>query len=123
MKPIFKVNGHDYTRYLASDGLKPSTNDLDKDGAGRNILNGLMYRKKIGTKVKWTVSFNRLDEAIMSQLQRDMSSEYVRITLLDSGANRHMERVYYSSTINCGVQRYINGRTVYDGVTFNITER
>lgn len=123
MQPVFRVNGHDYTHYLAVDGLKPSLNDLDKDGAGRNLLNGLMYRKKIATKVKWTVSFNRLSESIMSQLMSDMSSEYVNVTLLDAKQNRHVTRTYYCSTINQGVQRYVSGRTVYDGVTFSITER
>ena len=123
MQPIFMVNNHNYTQYLAVDGLKPSLNDLDKDGAGRNLLNGLMYRKKIATKVKWTVSFNRLSESVMSQLMSDMSSEYVSITLLDSKLNRHVGRTYYCSTSNQGVQRYVSGKTVYDGVTFSITER
>lgn len=123
MQPIFMVNNHNYTQYLAVDGLKPSLNDLDKDGAGRNLLNGLMYRKKIATKVKWTVSFNRLSESVMSQLMSDMSSEYVSITMLDAKLNRHVARTYYCSTINQGVQRYVSGKTVYDGVTFSITER
>ena len=123
MQPIFVINGHDYTRYLAVDGLKPSSNDLDKDGAGRNLLNGYMYRKKIATKEKVTVSFNRLGEAIMSQLLSDMSSEYVNITMLDARLNRHLQRTYYCSTINKGVQRYVGGKTVYDGVTFSVTER
>lgn len=128
MKPIFKTNGHDYTRYLAEEGLKPSKNDLDSDGSGRNILDGLMYRSRVATKAKWTVSFNRLDEATMKQLESDLyagtvEGDYIKITLLDAKLNRHVERTYYCSTINEGVQRYIGGQTVYDGVTFNITER
>lgn len=123
MKPIFKINGHDYTKYLSEDGLKPSKNDLDADGSGRNLLDGLMYRSRIATKAKWTVSFNRLDATVMAQLEKDMDADYVKITMLDAKENRHIERTYYSSTINEGVQRYIGGQTVYDGVTFNITER
>lgn len=123
MHPIFKLNGHDYTKYLAEEGLKPSKNDLDADGSGRNLLDGLMYRSRIATKVKWTVSFLRLDEEVMAQLEADMDSDYVKITMLDAKVNRYVERSYYCSTINEGVQRYIGGRTVYDGVTFNITER
>lgn len=124
MKPIFLINGHDYTRYLADDGLKPADNDLDADGSGRNLLDGLMYRSRIATKDKWTVSFLRLDEAVMAQLMADMKrTEYVQITLLDPDENRYVERTCYTSTINKGIQRYIGGRTVYDGVTFNLTER
>lgn len=122
-KPIFKVNGHDYTYWLADEGLKPSRNDLDADGSGRNLLDGLMYRSRIASKKKWTVTFNRMDEIIAAQLLTDMYPEFVRITTLDAKENRAIEREYYCSTVNEGIQRYRGGRTVYDGITFNITER
>lgn len=122
-KPVFKIGEHDYTKYVDWEGLQPSRNDLDADGSGRNLLDGLMYRSRIATKKKWTVSFLRLDEDIMSQLMSDMDADYVSITTLDSKANRNITRTCYCSTINEGVQRYVGGRTVYDGVTFNIIER
>lgn len=123
MKPVFIVNGHDYTAHVAWDGLKSTRNDLDKDGAGRNILDGLMYRKRIATKLKWTVSFLRLDETTLRQLEADMDHEFVDVTLLEARTNTRSTRTYYTSTINEGVQRYAEGHTVYDGVTFEITER
>lgn len=123
MKPIFKVNGHDYTKYLAEDGLKPSRNDLDADGSGRNLLDGLMVRSRITSKKKWTVTFILMGESIASQLLNDMWPQYVSITMLDAKENRYIERKYYCSTINEGIQRYIGGQTMYDGITFNITER
>lgn len=125
MKPVFKINGNDYTRYLADDGLKPTKNDLDSDGSGRNLLDGLMYRSRIATKDKWTVTFLRLDESVIQKLYADMYADqnYVSVTMLDAKTNRYLEKTYYCSTINEGVQRYVGGRTVYDGVTFNITER
>lgn len=122
-KPIFKIGEHDYTEYVEDEGLKPSRNDLDADGSGRNLLDGLMYRTRIATKLKLTVSFIRLDEAVMSQLIADLDATYVQITTLDSKTNRRITRTCYCSTINEGVQRYIGGRTVYDGVTFNLIER
>lgn len=125
MKPIIKINGHDYTEYLAEDGLKPSKNDLDSDGSGRNLLDGLMYRSRIATKLKWTVTFNRMDAATLKALEDDLyaDSNYVSVTLLEAGLNRYVTRSYYTSTITEGTQRYLGGETVYDGVTFNITER
>lgn len=121
MQPKFVVNNHDYTEYIQE--IKPSYNDLDADGSGRNLLNGLMYRKKIATKYKCSVSFLRLSEEMMSRLMQDMSTEYVTITLLDAKQNRDISRTYYCATLNAGVQRYIGGQTVYDGVAFDITER
>lgn len=124
MKPIFKMaNGHDYTYWLSDEGLKPSRNDLDAEGSGRNLLDILMYRDRLGSKKKWTVTFNRMDEIIAAQLLTDMYPEYVRITTLDPKENRYIEREYYTATVNEGIQRYSGGRTVYDGITFNITER
>lgn len=125
MKPTFQINGHDYTEYLSWEGLKSTRNDLDKDGSGRNLLDGLMYRFRVATKLQWIVSFNRLSEDIMKQLETDMyaTDNYVKITTLDAKTNRYVERTYYCSAINEGIQRYVNGQTVYDEVTFNITER
>ena len=121
MQPIFRLNGHDYTDYILE--LKPSLNDLDADGSGRNIINGMMYRKKISTKQKYSVTFVRLSESEIEQLISDMNHQYINVTMLDATSNQHVERTYYTSTINLGVQRYIGGHTVYDGVSFDITER
>ena len=121
--PIFLINGHDYTEYIDAEGLKPSRNDLDKDGSGRNILDGLMYRTRIATKLKYSVSFLRLPADVLMQLENDMDAPFINVTLLEAKSNRHVTRVYYTSTINEGVQRAIDGETFYDGVAFDITER
>lgn len=121
MIPTFIVNGHDYTEYVQD--IKPSRNDLDADGSGRNLLNGLMYRKRIAIKAKLSVSFLRLDETQMAQLENDLYPEYVDVTTLDPRTNEQVTRTYYTSTINNGIQRYIGGKTVYDGAAFDLTER
>ena len=121
--PVFIINGHDYTDLIAEDGLKPSRNDLDKDGSGRNLLDGLMYRSRIATKMKYSVSFNRMTAAQLQQLENDMNCQFISVTLLEAKTNRHVTRTYYTSTINEGVQHAIKGVTYYDGVAFDITER
>ena len=126
MVPCFIVNGHNYAKHVQE--LKPSINDLDADGSGRNILDGKMHRSIIDTKDKWTVTFLRLDEPLMAQLMSDLKARQkayptVNITMLDAIQNAQVTRTYYYSTVNQGVQRYISGKTVYDGVTFNITEQ
>lgn len=125
MKPIFKIGNNDYTRYLTEDGLKPSRNDLDSEESGRDLITGLMYRTRIGTKKKWTVTFDRLSSAILAQLLNDMDAPFVQITMLDTKTQRHTAKYYYTSAINEGIQRYIKSddTVVYDGVTFDITER
>lgn len=125
MKPVFKIGDHDYTAFLAEDGLQPVRNDLDADGSGRNLLDGLMYRTRIAQKDKWAVKFNRLPELIMKSIAEDIDPVYVNITTLDPKTNRVLTKVYYTSTLTYGAQRYDKSRgiTVYDGCTFNMTER
>lgn len=121
--PMFVVNGHDYAKLITE--LKPSRNDVDSDGSGRNLLDGLMYRSRLATKRKWSVTFGRLDAKTMMQLENDMygGKDYISVTLLDARVNRGVTSSYYFSTINEGVQRSINGKPYYDGVTFDIIER
>lgn len=125
MKPIFKIGDHDYTGFLAENGLSPVRNDLDDDGSGRNLLDGLMYRARIAQKDKWTVKFNRLPELVMKSIAQDIDPEYVKITMLDPKTNRLLTKTYYTSTLTYGAQRYDRSTdlTCYDGCTFNITER
>ena len=84
-----------------------------------------MYRSRLATKRKWSVTFDRLDAKTMMQLENDMygGKDYISITLLDARVNRGVTSSYYFSTINEGVQRSIKGKTYYDGVTFDIIER
>ncbi len=124
-KPIFKINGVDYTRWISWDGLEGSKNDLDADGSGRNVLDGFMYRHRIGTKNKYGVPFIRLPAVVLAALETDLysSGDYVQISTLEARVNRETTKTYYFSTINEGVQRYIDDDTVYDGVTLEVTER
>lgn len=123
MRPIFKVSNHDYTEYIDKDGLKPAFHQVDREGAGRNLLDAKMYRKVIATKRKWSISFLLVDEDLMSQILNDMDNQYINATLLDPKSNTHQTIECFSATVNCGIQRYINGRTVYDGASFDVTER
>ena len=125
MKHIFKIGAHDYTAFLAEDGLAPVRNDLDADGSGRNLLDGLMYRTRIAQKDKWAVKFNPLPETILKSLAEDIDGEFTDITMLDPKTNRVITKTYYTSTLTYGTQRYDRGdnRVYYDGCTFNITQR
>jgi len=125
MMPVFRIGNHDYTTFLAEDGLQPVRNDLDADGSGRNLLDGTMYRTRIAQKDKWTVKFNRLPELVMRSIAEDVDPVFVNISMLDPKTNRVLTKAYYTSTLTYGAQRYdkSTGTTYYDGCTFNMTER
>ena len=82
MKPIFKIGVHDYTDYVET--LKPTANDIDKDGAGRNLLNGLMYRKKIGTKGKWYDH----KVSVSNPVKTEADGEYTMEVTMTGGSGR-----------------------------------
>lgn len=122
--PCFIVNsGTDFGDYIKE--IKPTFNDLDKDGSGRNLLDGKMYRTRIATKRAWAVTIDRMSEATMSAFLTAMyaNDDYVNITTLDPKENRRLNKEYYFSTVDCGVQRAISGQTYYDGGSVTVTER
>ncbi|MBQ3256446.1 MAG: hypothetical protein IJA67_03425 [Oscillospiraceae bacterium] len=128
MKPMFKIilannAEHDYSAFVES--LSPTLNDLDADGSGRNVLDGMMYRSRIASKDSLQVKFLPLPELIMKSLAEDVMSEYVTVKVLDPLTNTHVNRTYYISTRNWGDQKYNKGKgvTEYIGCNFKLTER
>lgn len=125
MKPVFKINNKDFTKWVADGGLKPTRNDLDADNSGRNLLSGLMHRKRITDKEKWSVEFSRMPASVLSEIEEEIygSGNYYKATFVNTRKNKIMTKTFYTSTINEGAQLYRDGGIVYEGVNFNLTER
>ena len=122
-KPVFKIGGTDFTTWL--EELEPVREDMDSDEAGRNLLDGLMYRARIAQKKKWRAKFLRLPAPIMKDISKAIGGEFAQITFLDPDTDRVITKEYYTSTLNYGAQKYSRSdeMTVYDGCNFNMTER
>ena len=122
-KPVLIINGHDYAAYV--EQLDISRNDLDADGSGRDIQTGLMYRTRIGSKMKVEVKLLPLQEATHKQLLSDISGVFYSATVLDPETGATAERTFYTSTVPFGAQRYNKetGKPYYSGMTFSMTER
>lgn len=122
-QPVFTIGGTNYAQYI--EELTPVRNDLDADGSGRNLLDGLMYRTRIAQKEKWTVKCCRLTAVTMASLAAAVDATYVNVTLLNPKTNSQQSKSYYISSFTYGSQRYdpYNGEVYYDGCTFNMIER
>ncbi len=122
-RPVLIINGHDYAAYV--EELRPSRNDLDADGSGRDVQTGLMYRTRIAVKQKWEVKLLRLSEAVHRQLLADISGAYYQATVLDPTTGAQSTRTFYTSSVPFGAQRFDRntGAPVYDGMSFSMTER
>ena len=51
----FKINNVDFSKYVASGGLKWSRNDIDSPNTGRT-LDGLMHRGRVATKIRLDIT-------------------------------------------------------------------
>ena len=130
MTPLFSLIisnvEHDYTQYVSDDGLSIVREDIDADGAGRNLLDGKMYRSLITRKYKLTVKFLAIPQTVVQALSADLASgEFVFVKFLDPNTGSYTTKEMYASAFTFGVQRYNRGaqKTMYEGVTFNLIER
>ena len=130
MQPCFIIvtNGqeHDYTRHVAGDGMQIEKNDIDAEGAGRNLLDGKMYRNLLARKYKLNIKFLPLPSSVNAALSTDLSAdEFVYIKFLDPDTDSYTTREMYKSVIQYGVQRYNRGAqdTRYHGFTVSLIER
>ena len=107
MKPILKIGDHDYTQWVAEGGLTPTDSDVDSSKSGRNTLDAVMVRNKLGHKMKWSVTLMDIPEEVAAQLSKDLS------------------QTYYCANRPFGAQRYdkTTKKTYYVGMAFNMTER
>lgn len=123
MRPILRINGHDYIEFV--EELKPARNDLDADGSGRDIQTGEMFRTKITDKQTWEVKMLRLPENVNAQLASDLKSQFYSAVILDPETSSQTTKTFYTSAVPFGVQRYNkkSNTTFYDGTTFKMTER
>ena len=130
MEPCFIIiigsEEHDYTRHVSDDGLSVVREDIDADGAGRNLLDGKMYRSLITRKYKLTVKFLAIPQTVVQALSADLASgEFVFVKFLDPNTGSYTTKGMYTSAFTFGIQRYNRGagRTMYEGCTFNLIER
>ena len=122
-KPVLIINGHDYAAYV--EELNISRNDLDAEGSGRDVQTGLMYRTRIGTKMKVEVKLFAIQETIHKQLLSDISGVFYTAKVVDPATGAQAEKSFYTSTVPFGAQRYNKetGKPYYSGMTFSMIER
>ena len=122
-KPVLIINGHDYAAYV--EELNISRNDLDAEGSGRDVQTGLMYRTRIGTKMKVEVKLFAIQETVHKQLLSDISGVFYTAKVVDPVTGAQAEKSFYTSTVPFGAQRYNKetGKPYYSGMTFSMIER
>lgn len=121
MKPVFEIDGKDFSWVLAEGGLKWSRNDLDSEKSGRS-LSGAMQRSRIGIKRKLSVSCMRMPTVKLMELNAALLPTFVKVKYLDA-IDGVCTKTFYGSTVEATTQIYMDGETYWAGTTFNLIER
>lgn len=121
---VFEINGVDVTPYIAFEGLKYSTFDLDSEEAGRT-LDGQMRRARVATKVRWDVPTRPLRTAELSTLMQLLSGEWVTLKASDPLFGLRVGTFYSNNnSISMKITSKISEREeLWEGFTFPLIEQ
>ena len=121
---VFEIDGTDITPYIAFEGLKFTTFDLDSDEAGRT-LDGNLRRSRVATKVRWDVPCRPLKTPELTKLFQLLKPEWVQLRASDPLFGLRTS-TFYSN--NNSIEMKITSKDsedeeLWDGLTFPLIER
>lgn len=121
---FFKIGGVDIIRYIASNGIAWTENDLDSSDSGRT-LDGIMHRGKIAGKVKIEISCKPLHAADCRVVLNALSPEFVTVqTDFDPKVPGNVTRTMYNSSrpATCATI-YDDGEVLWENLKFTLIEQ
>lgn len=121
---VFEINGVDITPYIAFEGLKYSTFDLDSEEAGRT-MDGMMRRARVATKVRWDVPTKHLRTTELAFLMRLLSDEWVTLKASDPLFGLRSGRFYSNNnSISMKITSTVSeDEELWEGFTFPLIEQ
>lgn len=107
MKPVFLIDGVDFSWILGEGGLQISRNDIDTQKTTRSNVTGEMYRKRLAVKRKLNVSnCKRMTTAEIVMLNKALNKDTVAVTILDMLTGEENTFQFYGSSVESTVQIY-----------------
>lgn len=108
------------------DGLKVTLQDIDASNAGRSA-NGRMIRSRVvggaDAKRKLDLKWPPMTSAETSQLLQAISAEYVWVKYPDPYTGGLRTAEFYASDRAAPVYSVIDGKPLWESVSFNLIER
>ena len=124
MRPVFDIDGVDFSWILSEESIQVSRNDIDTQGTTRSKVTGTMYRKRLTTKRKLNISKCRnMTTAQIASLTKALDKDTVEIRYLDFSGEIRQSR-FYGSTVDATTQIYDSSsdETYWTNTTFNLIE-
>lgn len=117
---ILVINGHDYSRYIQSDGYKWTREDLDSENTKR-VKGGKLRRDKIDTKRKLSFTMMPMTRDLLAQLDSDLSQPTFSATYLD--LHGEQTRTFYCSSFPSDLSMvFSDGAELWKGASFSMIE-
>lgn len=121
MRPVFEIDGKDFSWLIEEAGIKWSRNDLDSDKSGRT-LDGAMQRSRIGIKRKLSVTCLRMTTEQLMTLNAALLPAFIQVKYLDA-IDGVTTRTFYGSAVEAATLVYIDGETHWSSTAFDLIER
>lgn len=121
---VLKIDGVDFTPYIAYQGLKWQRQDMDGENTGRSLDNGLLFRDRIATKVRLDVTCKLLTTAQVSRVLQAIQPEFVTVQYTDPQEGSVVTKRMYSNNIPVSYcLKKPNGEELWTGLEFPLIER
>ncbi len=117
----FKVNGHDYTRYVkAKTGLTWSRESTNDEDAGRDA-GDVMHPNVTSHQRKLTVKMGPMPFELARQLETDLEShdEGVEVVYPDL-RDGICTRLFYNTSIESAMEQFTENGIMLDNISFTL---
>ena len=120
--PTFKINNHDYTKYLKDkSGLQWSRENTNAEGAGRDAAD-VMHPMVLSHQRVLDVTMGPMPFAIVQQLEQDLQGHDDGVTVVypDIYNGLVTKRLFYNTSISTSLMRFKDGDVLCDNVKFTL---
>ena len=120
--PTFKINNHDYTRYLKEkSGLQWSRENTNAEGAGRDAAD-VMHTMVTSRQRSLDVTMGPMPFSAVQQLEQDLEGHEDGVTVIypDIYNGLVTKRLFYNTSISSSMLRFEDGNVVCDNVKFTL---
>ena len=123
MSAYLKVNGVDFTQFIAKGGIKWQRNDIAAPNSGRT-MDGMMHRGKVTTKIRLDITCRPLDAEEVMLVLNTILPEYVSVDYYDPMyGDRGGVTMYSNNNPASFLLARDDGNDLWGGITFPLIER
>lgn len=126
MKPIFKIDGVDFSWILNEESIVWSRNDIDSENTKRSTLTGDMRRKRLAVKRKLGIkNCKDMTTDEIKSLNAALYPELISVEVLDPIVGGARKATFYGSSVETTTQVYdpVADETYWVNTSFSLIEK